>query len=121
MDTDSQPHTPASGDVRAAITDGLVRVYADKLGHGPTRARTVVDKGLVVCVLRDVGSPADHVLIDAGQEETVRGVRERLRGTIADELVRVVEEATGTAVSCFLSDYQPSADTAALVFLLETD
>ena len=116
----TEPPTPASGDVRAAITDGLVRVYADKLGHGPTRARTVVDKGLVVCVLRDVGSPSDHVLIDAGQGEAVRGTRERLRGAIAEELVRVVEEATGRTVSCFLSDYQPSADTAALVFLLET-
>ena len=121
MDTDLQPPTPASGDVRAAITDGLVRVYAEKLGHGPTRARTVVDKGLVVCVLRDVGTAADHVLIESGELEAVRRTRERLREAIADDLIRVVQEATGTTVSCFLSDYQPGADTAALVFLLETD
>jgi Na+-translocating membrane potential-generating system (MpsC) len=46
----SQKH---SGPLLAAISNLVVRIYAEHVGRGPTRARTYFNDNVIVCVLHD--------------------------------------------------------------------
>ncbi len=48
--------SPAPGDVRTAISDGLVALLKEYYGRGPERTWTYVSDDLVVCLLRGVCS-----------------------------------------------------------------
>ena len=42
----------AAGDVRSAVSDGLVALLKEYYGRGPDRAKTYVTNDLVACLLR---------------------------------------------------------------------
>ena len=46
------PAHRAPGDVRSAISDGLVALLKEFYGRGPDKAKTYVTDDLVVCLLR---------------------------------------------------------------------
>jgi uncharacterized protein YbcI len=41
-----------NGQLNAAISEALVRMLADTTGRGPTKARTTIDRDLIVVMLR---------------------------------------------------------------------
>ena len=102
----------------ADISREIVRVHANHYGRGPTKAKTIWRDEIVVCVLQDIFTKSEQVLIDAGKFEQVRANRQIFQDAVAPLLCQVVEQATGATVRSFLS--QVSADGAAAeVFLLE--
>jgi uncharacterized protein YbcI len=52
MSEQGRTHPPRDGEVRTAISDGVVALMKDFYGTGPTRTKTYVMEDLVVCVLR---------------------------------------------------------------------
>ena len=115
-----ESHPRTLGALCAAITDDVVRLYSDQFGKGPTKARTDLHEDVVVCVLENLATVADRTLISQGHADSVREVRGLLREGVQRDLTRIVEHHTGRRVGCFLSDYRPEQDTAALVFLLKS-
>jgi uncharacterized protein YbcI len=116
-------HSPEQSEARslplvADISREIVGIHAKHFGRGPTRAKTVWRDEIVVCVLEDIFTRSEQVLVDAGNFDQVRANRLVLQEAVEPLLRRVVEEATGARVKSFLS--QVSAEgTAAEVFLLE--
>ncbi len=51
------------GAVRSAISQAIVRIHAEHYGKGATQAKTYVWDNLVVTVLRDLLTVAEHTLI----------------------------------------------------------
>jgi uncharacterized protein YbcI len=103
-----QPTASRSGTIVASISRDIVRIYADFYGRGPTRAKTHWHEGLVVCVLQDVFTRAEQVLVEGGSFAHVRRHRQVFEDEVAPLLRAIVEAATGRQVEEFLSQVSES-------------
>jgi uncharacterized protein YbcI len=54
-----------SGDVRTAISDGIVALLKGYYGRGPDRTKTYVNGDLVVCLLRGGFTRVEQTLREA--------------------------------------------------------
>ncbi|HEY2479823.1 MAG TPA: Na-translocating system protein MpsC family protein [Solirubrobacterales bacterium] len=107
----------ASGSLVAAISRDIVHIHARFYGRGPTKAKTVWREEIVVCVLEDIFTKAEKVLVDAGRFEDVRANRIAFQDETRPLFLTAVELSTGRQVKSFLS--QVSEDgTASEVFVL---
>jgi anti-anti-sigma factor len=103
--------------VVAEISREIVRLHSRLYGRGPTKARTMWRDDVVTCVLEDVFTKAETVLVDAGRFEQVRSNRQVFNDEVASQLREIVEAATGRPVKSSLSQIGPGG-VAAEVFLL---
>src|SRR5687767_14569079 len=87
--------TETRGHLASAISNGVVRTFADFIGRGPTRARTVIHGTLITVLLQDTLTKAERRLIERGQERAVLDTRRTFQDTMRDELVGMVEQLTG--------------------------
>jgi uncharacterized protein YbcI len=117
METREQPEV-RSLPVVADISREIVGIHVNHFGRGPTKAKTVWRDDVVVCVLQEIFTRSEQVLIDAGRFEQVRANRQVFQEAVEPLMRQVIEQATGTPVRAFLS--QVSAEgTAVEVFLLD--
>jgi uncharacterized protein YbcI len=113
----TEERTP--GSLSAAISNHIVRLFAEYTGRGPTKARTTIRDNVVVCIAQDNLTKAERRLSAAGEGELVVTVRRKFQSTMRDDLVSGVELLTGRKVEAFLSDHDDLTDTAAEVFVLD--
>jgi uncharacterized protein YbcI len=83
---DVRPRVPAhrtdddevetSGDVRTAISEGIVALLKEFYGRGPERAKTYVSGDLVVCLLRGGFTWVEQTLREGGHGDDV--IRQRM-------------------------------------------
>jgi uncharacterized protein YbcI len=99
----------------------VVSIYAEFLGRGPTRARTVIGPNLVTVVLQDTLTKGEQRLVAAGAGDSVTDVRRVFQQTMKDDLVDAVERITGRVVAAFLSDQSVGPDVAVEVFVLDPE
>ena len=94
------------GEMRATISNEIVRLQAEYYGKGPTRAKTYISEDLVVVVLEESFTRA------------IEHIRRRFQQQMADEFTSVVEQATGRKVRVFLSETNIDQDVSVETFLL---
>jgi uncharacterized protein YbcI len=105
------------GSPVAAISRDIVRIHARYYGRGPTKAKTVWRDEIVICILEDIFTKAEQLLVDAGRFEDVRSHRTAFQDEVEPLFRAGVEAVTGRRVRSFLS--QVSIDGAASeVFVL---
>jgi uncharacterized protein YbcI len=113
-------HGPVSGAVLAGISNGMVRLFRDYFGRGPTAAKTYALDDVVVCVLRDGLTPAERTLFERGRADAVREIRAAFQDVVADEFKSVVEELTDRRVVAFMSQAHVDPDLAVEIFFLDS-
>ena len=122
MPFDSMPTTPATraapGDVRSAISDGLVALLKEYYGRGPDKAKTYVTDDLVVCLLRGGFTRVEQTLLEGGHGDDVIRQRMAFQDVMRARFQQVVEEATGRRVIGFMSGNQQDPDMICEVFVL---
>src|SRR3954463_5730558 len=106
------------GEMRAIISNEIVRLQAEYYGKGPTRAKTYIVDDLVVVVLEESFTRAEKTLADRGEREAIEHIRRRFQQQMADEFTSVVEQATGRKVRVFLSETNIDQDVSVELFLL---
>jgi uncharacterized protein YbcI len=106
------------GDVRTAVSNGLVCLFKEYYGRGPDKAKTYVSDDLVVCLLRGGFTRVEQTLRDGGHGDEVVRQRKVFQDLMRDRFERVVEEATGRRVVGFMSGNQQEPDLMCEVFLL---
>lgn len=115
------PAAPEGGrgtSLVATISRDIVRIHARFYGRGPTKAKTVWREEIVICVLEDIFTKAERLLVDGGRFEQVRAHRTAFQDEAGPIFRAAVEETTGRRVKSFLS--QTSADgVASEVFVLD--
>src|SRR4051794_31223771 len=57
------------GEVRATISNEIVRLQAEYYGKGPTKAKTYIVEDLVVVVLEESFTRAEKTLAERGERE----------------------------------------------------
>ena len=106
-----------SGSTVAAISREIVGVYAEYFGRGPTKAKTTWREDLVVVVLEDAFTRAEHVLVDGGRFDQVRANRQVFQDQVEPLFRSTIERLTGRQVETCLSQVSPDG-VAAEVFVL---
>jgi len=114
-----QDRAARAGDLRQAISDAIVRVTADFIGRGPTRAKTYVNGEVVFCVMQDTLTRGERSLVADGDGESVRQMRRRFQDAMRRQICSAVESLTGRKVIGFLSDNDVEAELAIEVFILD--
>lgn len=107
------------GSPQVAISNAIVKLFAERTGRGATHARTTIADHLVVVVLRDSLTKAERALVEAGHNDTVRDVRARVQDVIREEAIAAVEGITGQRVVAMMSDHDLEADLAIEAFVLD--
>ena len=110
--------TIATGDVRTAISDGLVALLKEYYGRGPEKAKTYVTDDLVVCLLRGGFTPVEQTLREGGHGEEVIRQRMAFQDVMRHRFEQVVEHSTGRRVVGFMSGNQQDPDMICEVFVL---
>jgi uncharacterized protein YbcI len=110
----------AHGEELAEITNGIVRLFSEYYGRGPTRAKSyLLDDTYVVTVLRDTLTTVERTLVEAGEAGQVRSVRLTFQEAMAEEFKNVVEQAIGRRVAAYHSQLLIPADLAFELFVLD--
>ena len=110
---------PPTGGLSQEISAGMVRLYKEQLGRGPTKTRTWVHDNMVVTVLADSLTKAEETLATADNPEAVRELRRTLQGAMMAEMTKLIETTMHREVLCVLSDHSPGPDYAVEVILLK--
>jgi len=118
-DDASPDDTAGHGRLAAAISTGVVHVFSDYTGRGPTKARTTIDGETVVVILKDSMTKAERSLVQAGKGDEVLRLRRTFQEAMHFELVAVVERLTAAKVQAFMSANHIAPDAAAEIFLLD--
>ena len=108
----------ATGDVRTAISDGIVALLKEYYGRGPDKAKTYVSDDLVVCLLRGGFTPLEQTLLEGGHGEDVIRQRMAFQEVMRERFEQVVERATGRRVVGFMSGNQQEPDMICEIFVL---
>src|SRR5690242_21789656 len=111
-------HRSSVGEMRATISNEIVRLQAEYYGKGPTRAKTYIVEDLVVVVLQESFTRAEKTLAERGEKDAIERIRRRFHQQMAADLTSVVEQATGRKVRAFLSETNVELDMSVETFLL---
>src|SRR5215217_7570446 len=101
----STPQERRPGSLRAAISNHVVRLFAEYTGRGPTKARTTIRDNYVLCVTHDTMTKGERRLVEAGERDMVVSIRRTFQTPMRDDLVAGIELLTGRRVLSFLSDH----------------
>ena len=108
------------GDELAEITNGIVRLFSEYYGRGPTRAKTyMLENRYVVTVLRDTMTTVERTLAERGEQDLVRRVRLTFQEAMAASFKGVVEEVLGRRVEAYHSQILIEPDVGFEFFMLE--
>jgi uncharacterized protein YbcI len=116
-----EPLPTSDGDVRTAISDGLVALLKEYYGRGPERTKTYVSDDLVVCLLRGGFTRVEQTLFEGGHGEDVIRQRMAFQNVMRDRFEHVVEQATGRKVIGFMSGNQQDPDMICEIFVLASN
>jgi uncharacterized protein YbcI len=107
--------------VDADISREIVRIHAHYYGRGPTRAKTYVNDDVVLCVLGEIFTPSEEMLIEAGRFNEVRTNRMAFQDTVEPIMRESVEKLTGRSVASFLSQISPQGMASEVFVLAKED
>jgi uncharacterized protein YbcI len=116
----TQPDRGATskGHLASRISTAVVRVFADFVGRGPTKAKAIISREVIAVVLENTLTKGEHRLVEQGRSEAVETYRRVYQRTMRDELVTTIESLTGRTVIAFLSDHCVDPDVAVEIFIL---
>jgi uncharacterized protein YbcI len=91
------------GEQRAAIANGIVALFKEFYGKGPTAAKTYFNDDWVFVVLDDGLTRNEETLVANGEHGLVRQVRLRFQEVMAEQITAAVADITGRRVLTYHS------------------
>jgi uncharacterized protein YbcI len=118
---ESPQDRPEGTALNGAISQAIVRLMAESTGRGPTKARTTIDRDLIVVLLGNSLTPGERYLADSDRTGQVIELRRAYQEAMRSDCVAAVEDLTGRTVSAFMSANHIEPDLAAEVFVLKPE
>ena len=106
------------GALTAAISEAVVRLLAETTGRGPTKARTTIDRDLIIVMLQDTLTSGERYLAGSDREEQVLATRRAFQEAMRTDYVAAIEDLAGRPVIAFMSANHIDPDLAAEIFVL---
>jgi uncharacterized protein YbcI len=116
---ESPTDRPEGGALNAAISRAIVRLLAESTGRGPTKARTTIDRDVIVVVLENTLTPGERYLAEHDRAAQVLDMRAAYQEAMSSACIATVEDLTGRTVSAFMSANHIDPDVAAEIFVLD--
>jgi len=108
-----------TGLAMVELSNGMVRLYKDLFGRGPTKARTnYAGPDIIISTLENSLTRPERNMAAAGDHERLRDLRAYFQYQAEDEFRGVVERVTGRTVRAFVSGMDTRQDVASEVFYL---
>ena len=108
------------GEQLAAVTNGIVRLFREYYGRGPTKAKSyILDDRIVVCVLEETMTRVEQTLVENGNGDKVRDVRLTFQEAMADEFKAEVSRCMDRKVIAYHSQLTLEPDRGFEFFVLE--
>jgi len=114
-------YAPATGEMLAEISTGLVQLHSRYYGKGPTKAKTHMVDDTVISILKGGFTTVERTLVETGKTESVYQMRRSFQQAMEVEFTEVVEEATGRKVIAYMSQIHTDPDLAVELFVLEPE
>jgi uncharacterized protein YbcI len=109
-----------AGEKLAAVTNGIVKLFRDYYGRGPTKAKSyMLDDHIVVCVLEETMTKVERTLVENGHGHKVREVRLTFQEAMAPEFKGCVSEVMGRQVLAYHSQLTLDPDYGFEFFILD--
>jgi uncharacterized protein YbcI len=105
----------------AEISREIVRIHAHYYGRGPTKSKTYLNDEVVLCVLGEIYTRSEAMLIEAGRFEEVRANRTAFQDTVEPIMRAAVERITGRTIESFLSQASPDGRACEIFILAGPD
>src|SRR5262245_28030553 len=120
MEHTRSPDTGARvGEQLAAVTNGIVRLFREYYGRGPTKAKSyILDDRIIICVLEETMTQVEQTLVENGHGDKVRDVRLTFQEAMADEFTREVSACMGREVIAYHSQLTLDPDIGFEFFVL---
>lgn len=103
-----------------AISAAMVELYAEFYEHARTTATTYINDNVVLCVLENILTDDEDVLVAAGARGEVIDGRVAFQTNTEDEFTAAIERLTHRGVVAFMSANQTSPGVACELFFLDT-
>ena len=110
---------PGGSELTVAISAAMVELYAAVYDHDRTTATTYLNDKIVVCVLENILTVAEDVLVADGARGAVIDGRVAFQAETEDEFTAAVERLTHRRVVAFLSANQTTPAVACELFFLD--
>ncbi len=108
-----------TGEQLASVTNGIVKLFHDYYGRGPTKAKSyLLDDDVVVCVLEETMTQVERTLAATGEGGMVREVRLTFQEAMADEFKGTVSQVFGRPVVAYHSQLTVEPDVGFEFFVL---
>ena len=109
-----------AAELTREISREMVALTKERVGRGPTYARTYIHGNLVVTILGGTMTRGEQTLLDQdGGEDHVRDFRRVIDVASRPEAKALIERTTGRTVAACLSDHAVDPDWAIAAFVLE--
>jgi uncharacterized protein YbcI len=105
-------------ELTAAISAAIVELYAAFYEHDRTTATTYINDNIVVCVLEDILTAREEVLLAEGAQGEVIDGRVAFQAATEDEFTAVIQRLTHRRVVAFMSANQTTPGVACELFFL---
>jgi uncharacterized protein YbcI len=102
-----------------AISAAMVELYAAFYAHDRTTAVTYINDKIVVCVLENILTESEDVLVADGARGAVIDGRVAFQTETEDEFTAAIERLTNRHVVAFLSANQTTPGVACELFFLD--
>lgn len=111
---------PQSGRLMTAVSNALVALHKEQFGRGPTGARSyLAGPDMLICQLDDALLPAEHALVEMGEQQRVRDARLFMQVATADRFRAKIEELVGRKIYSFVSALDADRAIAYEIFVFE--
>jgi uncharacterized protein YbcI len=108
-----------AGEQLATVTNGIVKLFRDYYGRGPTKAKSyILDDRILVCVLEETMTRVEKTLVDNGHGDKVREVRLTFQEAMAHEFKQTVRDALEREVVAYHSQLTLEPDLGFEFFVL---
>lgn len=112
----------AAGSVTATVSNEMVRIYKERFGRGPVKARSdFAGPDALLCTLEESLTPAERALVGLDEHTRLRDTRMLVQQASRLQFIAVVEEITGRKVRAFVSGIDTRKDVSSEVFYFEPE
>jgi uncharacterized protein YbcI len=113
--------TEQQGELLAQVSNGIVGIFSECYGRGPTKAKTYRFDDYLLTVLEDILTPVERTLVDNGHADLVRKVRLTFQEAVADRFKQTVAGITGRKVVAYHSQVVFDPPIGFEIFVLEPE
>jgi uncharacterized protein YbcI len=102
------------------LTNAMVRLYKERFGRGPNKARTdYAGPDTLVTTIENSLTPAERNMVALGEHSRLRDIRMFFQHASDREFTETVEQITGRKVRAYVSGIDTERDVSAEVFYLQ--